>query len=93
MILLILLLIDLHTLLLFLLYPYIPEIYTIHGALLIIAKGLIFFIPSREVFSLLDIITGLVLLLLLVMPVWGFLKVFLILFLCYKILLIIVFWN
>lgn len=80
-----LLLVDLHTLFVLLFSPFLPIHYIFTGFSIAFLKGVIFYIISKDLFSLLDIIMALFMLLLLfgIMPL--FLKIIIFLYLGYKI--------
>ena len=80
-------LIDIHTLFVLLFHSHLPAIYVFSGSSFAILKGLIFFIPTRDIFSLLDILVGCIMLFLLVAKLATFVNVIVGLFLLYKIVM------
>ncbi len=70
MIFLLLTLIDIHTLFVLFFHEYLSFIYVLSGSTLAISKGLIFFITGKDLFSILDIISGLIMLFLLIGNLW-----------------------
>lgn len=87
MILIILALVDIHTLFVLLFHNYLSTIYVLSGSTLAIMKGLTFFIPSRDLFSLIDIIVGVLMLILLLGEMWGIFFWPILIYLLYKIIL------
>lgn len=81
----ILALIDIHTLFVWVFYPLLPSHYVFTGATFSIVKGLIFMIPSKNLFSLLDIIVGLLVMLLFFTDMFLIVWWLVFLFLTYKI--------
>ena len=78
-------LIDIHTLFVLLFSYFLPIHYVFTGFSIAFLKGIIFFAMSRDVFSFVDIVMALCMLLLLfgIMPL--FLKILIFLYLVYKI--------
>lgn len=66
MILKLLALIDIHTLFVLVFYQYLPFMYVLAGSTFMLAKGLLFYVPGKDLFSLIDIIVGCIMLFLLV---------------------------
>ena len=87
MILIVLALIDIHTLFVLLFHDYLSLIYVLSGSTLAIMKGLTFFIPSRDFFSLLDIIVGVLMLILVFGSMWSIIFWPILIYLLYKIIL------
>lgn len=86
MIVLILALIDVHTLFVLLFHNSLPALYVFSGSSFAILKGLIFYLPSRDVFSLIDIIVGFLMFFLLLGELWSFVWWMIFLYLTYKII-------
>jgi len=87
MLILILALVDLHTLFVLLFHNYLPTIYILAGSTFPIIKGVIYYIPTKNLFSLADIIIGILMLTLLFANIWNFLTYIISGFLIYKIIL------
>lgn len=87
MIIKVLALVDIHTLLVLLFSDYMSTTYILAGATFPIIKGIIFFLPSSDLFSLVDIIIGIIMFFLLIGPLWGFLWWIIFAYLIYKIIL------
>jgi hypothetical protein len=86
MIIIILALIDIHTLFVLLFHNHLPAIYVFSGSSFAILKGLTFYLPFRDMFSLIDIIIGTLMLFLLLGELWNFIWWFILLYLIYKII-------
>lgn len=80
-------LVDVHTLFVLLFADYLSTVYVLSGSTLAIIKGMFFYIPFRNLFSLLDIIVGLIMLFLLLGNLWSIFWWPIFLFLVYKIVL------
>ena len=80
-----LLLVDIHTLFVLLFASYLPTLYVFTGFSIAFAKGLIFYLMSRDIFSLIDIIMSILMILLIfnIMPM--IMKVIIFVYLVYKI--------
>lgn len=91
MILIILALIDIHTLFVLTFHEFLSTTYILSGATMAISKGLVFFIPSRDLFSLIDIIIGTVMLILLITTMNSILFWLIFMYLLYKIVMSFVF--
>lgn len=91
MLLLLLTLIDVHTLFILLFHEYLNGWYIFSGTVFAMLKGLVFYAISRDLFSLFDIITGILILFLLFGGLWSifFWPVFF--FLTYKVVMGLVF--
>ncbi len=88
MIIILLALVDIHTLLVLLFHEYMGTVWVLSGSTIAIMKGLMFYIPGRDLFSLLDIITGCIMLSLLVFGgLWNFLWWSIFIYLSVKIML------
>lgn len=87
MIVLILALIDIHTLFILVFHNYLTPIYIFSGSSFAILKGVIFYLPSRDLFSLIDIILGVLMLFLLIGELFNFIWWIIFLYLTYKIVL------
>lgn len=85
-ILLLLTLVDIHTLFVLIFHDYLSGLYIFSGASFAILKGIIFYVPFRDKFSLADIIVGFLMLLLLITELFTFLWWMIALFLIYKII-------
>jgi len=83
---LLLTLIDLHTLFVFLTRNLLPLEYSFLGGSLSILKGLIFFLPTKDLFSFLDIIVGIIVLLSLIINIHIIISIIIVLYLIYKII-------
>ncbi len=83
----ILALIDLHTLFVLMFHDYLPLMYIVAGATFPFTKGLIFYLSSKDLFSFIDMLVGLIMLFLLVGSIWGFLWWIIFIYLVYKIIL------
>jgi len=83
---LLLALVDIHTLFVLLFHNYLSNLYVFSGASFAILKGLIFYIPFRDKFSLCDIIVGTIMLFLLVTELFDIITTIIVLFLGYKII-------
>lgn len=80
-------LIDVHTLIVLLFSDFMSPLYIFSGSTFALFKGLIFYLPNRDLFSLLDIITGFVMLFLLIGALWGIVWWTLFIYLIYKIIM------
>ncbi len=87
MILWILALIDIHTLIVLMFNEYMSPLYIFSGSSFAILKGIIFYLPNRDFFSLLDIIVGVLMLFLLIGSLWNLIWWTIFLYLIYKIVL------
>jgi hypothetical protein len=87
MLILLFVLVDVHTLFVLFFHNHLSLLYVFSGASLAILKGLIFFLPGRDIFSFFDIVTGVLMLFLLFGELWMFLYVLIVLFLSYKIVM------
>lgn len=87
MIILILALVDIHTLFVLIMHNYLPAIYVFSGSSFAILKGLIFYLPSRDLFSLLDIIIGVLMLFLLIGELFNIIWWVIAIYLIYKIIM------
>lgn len=85
-ILLILTLVDIHTLFVLIFHNYLSNLYVFSGSSFALLKGLIFYIPFRDKFSLGDVIVGFLMLFLLFTELFTFLWWIIALFLIYKII-------
>lgn len=83
----ILALVDLHTLLVLMFHDYMPAIYILAAASFPFAKGLLFYLSSRDLFSMVDMIIGIIMLFLLVGTLWSFLWWSIFVYLAYKVIL------
>lgn len=83
----ILAIIDLHTLFVLLAFNYLPDMYVFSGSSFAMLKGLVFFIPSQDIFSFLDILTGFLMLFLLLGGMWSVLWWSLFVYLIYKLIM------
>lgn len=81
-----LLLIDIHSLLVFLFKSYIPKVYYFLGGSLLLLKGTTFFLMTRETFSLIDIILGIIFILNLFFNIGLVLKIIIVVYLSSRIL-------
>lgn len=84
--LLLLTLVDIHTLFVLIFHNHLSTLYVFSGASFAILKGLIFYIPYRDKFSLGDIIIGFLMLFLLITELFNFLWWIIAIFLGYKII-------
>ncbi|MFW6285949.1 MAG: hypothetical protein ACOC16_02150 [Nanoarchaeota archaeon] len=80
-------LVDIHTLFVLIFHEYLSNLYVFSGASFAILKGLLFFLPSRDLFSLLDIICGFFMLFLLITNLPNFICWTIIVYLVYKIIM------
>ena len=80
-------LIDIHTLFVLIFFEYLPPMYVLAGSTFAIIKGIFFFLPTRNSFSAIDIIIGIIMLFLLAGPLWDFLFWSIFTFLSYMIVL------
>ena len=80
-------LIDIHTLVIVVLHDYLPIYYLLSGTSLSIFKGLVFFFPTRDLFSLIDILIGIMILFMAFLDIWGFLWLLVVIYLSYKIIM------
>jgi len=78
-------LIDIHTLGVLLFHENLSFIWVLSGSTLAIMKGLLFYLPSRDIFSLLDMICGLLMLFLLLGGLWAIIWWAIFFYLSYKI--------
>lgn len=90
MIILLLVLVDIHTLFVLLFYNFLPFHYVLAGSTFPIMKGLFFFLPNRDLFSLIDIIIGLIMFFLLIGDLFSWVWWSIFIYLVYKIVLSIV---
>ncbi len=91
MIIIALALIDIHTLFVLLLADTLPFIWVLSGSTMAILKGLFFYIPTRDFFSLLDIIVGLTMLFLLITTLHVVIFWMIFIYLIYKIIMSFIF--
>ena len=91
MLLLLLTLIDAHTLFVLIFYEYLSPIYIFSGTVFAFLKGGIFYLLSRDLFSLLDIIVSILILVLLFGTLWSFLYWIIFVYLAYKIIMGLIF--
>jgi len=87
LILLILTLVDIHTLFVLIFHNYLPLLYVLGGSTFAIIKGMIFYIPFKNTFSLIDIIIGITMLFLLIGELFSFIYLSIFIFLSYMILM------
>lgn len=87
MLLILLTLIDIHTLLVLLFHNYMAPLYIFAGSSFALAKGTMFYLSSRDLFSLFDIIVGVLMLFLLIGDLFIPIKWIIGLYLTYKIIL------
>lgn len=87
MLLILLTLLDLHTLFVLLFWEYLSPLYVFAGSSFILLKGGLFYAIGRDWFSLLDVIIGVLMLLLLLGPLPAFIAWPIGIFLLYKIIL------
>lgn len=87
MLLIILTLIDLHTLFVLLFWEYLSPLYVFAGSSFILLKGIVFYAISGDLFSLIDLICGILMLFLLIGPLFSVITWVIALFLIYKIVL------
>jgi len=80
-------LVDIHTLFILVFHNYLSIAYILTGSTFPIIKGILFYIPTRNFFSLIDIVIGVIMLFLLIGPLWNFVFWTLFLFLSYMILI------
>lgn len=85
MMLLILTLVDVHTLFVLIFHNHLSPLYVFSGSSFAILKGLIFYVPYRDKFSFADIVVGVFMLFLLITELPSFLWWIISLFLIYKI--------
>ena len=82
----ILALVDIHTLFVLIFHNSLPFTYVLAGATFPIMKGLVFFLPNKDVFSFIDIVIGFIMLILLFGSLWSFVWWIIFFYLVYKIL-------
>ena len=87
MLVLLIALVDVHTLFVLFFHDYLSLLYVFSGASLAILKGIIFFLPGRDLFSLLDIIVCFFMLFLLFTNLWGMIYWPIAFYLIYKIIM------
>ena len=80
-------LVDLHTLLVLFFADYMSTIYVLAGATLPMTKGLFFYLTSRDIFSFLDIMVGIIMLFMVIGDLWNFIWWTLVIYEIYKIVL------
>lgn len=80
-------LIDVHTLIVLLFSDFMSPLYIFSGSTFALFKGLIFYLPNRDLFSLLDIVTGFLMLFLLIGHLYGIIWWSLFSYLMYKIIM------
>ncbi|MCA9486975.1 hypothetical protein H6501_02675 [Candidatus Woesearchaeota archaeon] len=87
MIILLLTLIDVHTLFILIFHSYLPSLYVFSGATFAFLKGLVFYLPTRDLFSFLDMFISLFVLFLLIGNLWWPIFFLILFYLLYKIVL------
>lgn len=85
-ILLILTLVDIHTLFVLIFHNHLPALYVFSGSSFALLKGLVFYIPFRDKFSLGDVIVGVLMLFLLFTNLFPIIWWMIAIFLIYKII-------
>jgi len=80
-------LVDIHTLIVLLFNDFMSPLYIFSGSSFAILKGIIFYLPNRDLFSLIDIIVGFFMLFLLIGSLWNLIWWFIFLYLMYKIIM------
>lgn len=87
MMLLLLTLVDIHTLFVLIFHDFLSPTYVLAGSTFAMTKGIIFYLGSRDLFSMIDIIIGVLMLFLLIGNLFSFISWMIGIYLVYKIVM------